>query len=81
MQPLSPEATVSLRDRYASGITNSQGEFLRAIPTQPPVRNEREATRDPGIWYPDDDGDNESRMIPTIVDAEAEVLRLENFRR
>ena len=81
MQPLSPEATVSLRDRYASGIANSQGEFLRAIPTQPPVRNEREATRDPGIWYPDDDGDNESRMIPTIVDAEAEVLRLENFRR
>ena len=46
------------------------------------MRNER-PTRDPGIWYPDDDDDNEPRVIPTIVDVEneAEGLRLEHYRR
>ena len=45
-------------------------------------QNER-PTRDPGIWFPDDDDDNEPRVIPTIVDVEneAEVLRLEHYRR
>jgi outer membrane biosynthesis protein TonB len=73
MQPLSPEAPASLRDQYTSTTSpkDANPQFLRTIPTQPPVRNARGgATRDPGIWYPDDDddGSNDSRVIPTIVE-------------
>jgi len=73
MQPLSPEAPASLRDQYTSTTSpkDANPQFLRTIPTQPPVRNARGgATRDPGIWYPDDDDDggNDSRVIPTIVE-------------
>ena len=82
MQPLSPESPASLRAQYARDIPPvADSQVDKSIPSED-VRNER-PTRDPGIWYPDDDDDNEPRVIPTIVDVEneAEVLRLEHYRR